>query len=148
MSASSERIAPAMRLTHKRSGHAHDVTARPIRTVVDHQAALKEIETVMHARAGTPDGDRLDVLTTLVEAWEAAHTPIAAPDPISAILFMMEQKGLERRDLEPAIGSRARVAEVLNRKRSLTLPMIRALTRLLELPADVLVTAYEVQHGQ
>jgi HTH-type transcriptional regulator/antitoxin HigA len=98
----------------------------------------------MHARKGTPEGDRLDVLAILVEAWEAHHVPIAAPDPIAAILFMMEQKGLTRHDLEPAIGSRARVAEILNRRRALTLPMIRALSRLLDLPADVLVQAYVV----
>ena len=117
---------------------------RPIRSAADHRAALAEIETLMHARRGTPDGGRLDVLATLVEAWEARHVPIEAPDPIAAILCMMVQKGLSRRDLEPAIGSRARVAEVLNRRRALTLPMIRALSRLLELPADVLTQAYQV----
>src|SRR5271165_609440 len=111
---------------------------RPIRTEADHQAALTEIATLMDAAMGTPDGDRLDVVATLVEAYEAAHMPIEAPDPICAILFMMEQKQLGRRDLEPAIGSRARVAEVLNRRRALTLPMIRRLSRLLDLPADVL----------
>lgn len=98
----------------------------------------------MCAKPGTPKGDRLDVLAALVEAWEVRHTPIMAPDPIAAILFMMEQKGLDRRDLQPAIGSRARVAEILNRKRALTLPMIRALSRLLDLPADVLVQPYEM----
>jgi HTH-type transcriptional regulator/antitoxin HigA len=71
--------------------------------------------------------------------------PVAGPDPIAAIVFMMEQKGLARRDLQPAIGSRARVAEILNRRRALTLPMIRALSRLLDLPADVLVAVYEVR---
>jgi HTH-type transcriptional regulator/antitoxin HigA len=125
----------------------HNVTVRPIRTAADHRAALTEIETLMRAKAGTPDGDRLDVLATLVEAWEARHVPIPAPDPITAILFMMEQKGLERRDLEPAIGGRARVAEILNRKRALTLPMIRALSRLLDLPADALVQAYAVKRA-
>jgi HTH-type transcriptional regulator/antitoxin HigA len=120
---------------------------RPIRTAADHRAALSEIATLMQAGAGTPEGDRLDVLATLVEAWEARHVPIDAPDPIAAILFMMEQKGLERRDLEPAIGSRARVAEILNRKRALTLPMIRALSRLLDLPADVLVQPYAVKRA-
>ena len=99
----------------------------------------------MHARKGTAEGDRLDVLATLVEAWEARHVPIEAPDPIAAIQFMMEQKGLTRRDLEPAIGSRARVAEVLNKRRALTLPMIRALGPLLDLPVDVLVQAYPVR---
>lgn len=98
----------------------------------------------MCAKPGTPEGDRLDVLAALVEAWEARHIPIMLPDPIAGILFMMEQKGPDRRDLEPAIGSRARVAEILNRKRALTLPMIRALSRLLDLPADVLVQPYEM----
>lgn len=115
---------------------------RPIRTESDHQAALAEIATLMHAEKGSPEGDRLDVLATLVEAYEAACVPIEAPDPISAILFMMQQKQLGRRDLEP-IGSRARVAEVLNRRRVLTLPMIRRLSRLLEIPADVLIQPYK-----
>jgi HTH-type transcriptional regulator/antitoxin HigA len=120
---------------------------RPIRSAADHCAALAEIEILMRAGPGTPDGDRLDVLVTLIEAWEARHVPIEAPDPIAAILFMMDQKGLRRRDLEPAIGSRARVAEILNRRRALTLPMIRALSRLLDLPVDVLVQAYEVKRA-
>jgi HTH-type transcriptional regulator/antitoxin HigA len=109
--------------------------------------ALAEIETLMRAEPRTPEGNRLDVLATLVEAWEARHMPIEAPDPIAAILFMMEQKGLQRRDLEPAVGSRARVAEILNRRRALTLPMIRALSRLLNLPADVLVQEYVLKHA-
>jgi HTH-type transcriptional regulator/antitoxin HigA len=116
---------------------------RPIRTEADYQQSLAEIATLMDARMGSGDGDRLDVLATLVEAYEAAHIPIEAPDPISAVLFMMAQKALSRRDLEPAIGSRARVAEVLNRRRPLTLPMIRALSRLLDIPADVLIQPYE-----
>jgi len=109
--------------------------------------ALAEIETLMRAEPGTPEGNRLDVLATLVEAWEARHMPIEVPDPIAAILFMMEQKGLQRRDLESAIGSRARVAEILNRRRALTLPIIRALSRLLDLPADVLVQDYALKHA-
>jgi len=116
---------------------------RPIRTEADYRAALTEIESLMGATMGTPEGDRLDILTTLVEVYEAAHTPIDAPDPIAAILFMMEQKQLTRRDLEPAIGSRARVAEILNRRRALTLPMIRALSCVLDIPADVLIQPYE-----
>lgn len=119
---------------------------RPIRTEADHQAALAEIETLMNAEKGTPEGDRLDVLATLIEAYEAAHIPIEAPDPIRAILFMMEQKQLGRRDLEPAIGSRARVAEVLNRRRALTLSMIRRLNRLLDIPAEVLIQPYKTMH--
>lgn len=116
---------------------------RPIRTEADYQQSLAEIATLMDATSDTPAGDRLDVLATLVEAYEAAHFPVEAPDPISAVLFMMEQKRLSRRDLEPAVGSRARVAEVLNRRRALTLPMMRALSRLLDIPADVLIQHYE-----
>jgi len=115
---------------------------RPIRTDNDYQAALAEASLLMAAEAGTPEGDRLDVLATLVEAYEAARYPVEAPDPIAAIQFMMEQKGLQRRDLEPAIGGRGRVSEILSRKRPLTLPMIRALAPLLELPADVLIKDY------
>ena len=118
---------------------------RPIRTEADHRAALAEIETLMEAAMGSPEGDRLDVLTTLVEAYEAVHVPVAVPDPIGAILFMMAQKQLSRRDLESAIGSRARVAEVLNRRRPLILPMIRALSRALDIPADVLIQPYETR---
>jgi HTH-type transcriptional regulator / antitoxin HigA len=120
---------------------------RPIRSAADHRAALSAIANLMRAGAGTPEGDRPDVLATLAEAWEARHVPIDAPDPIAVILFMMEQKSLERRDLEPAIGTRARVTEILNRKRALTLPMIRALSRLLDLPADVLVQSYPLSRA-
>lgn len=115
---------------------------RPIRTKADYRAALKEAERLWDANPGTPDGDRVEVLVTLIEAYEAKHHPIPAPDPIAAIEFMMEQKGLTRRDLEPAIGSRGRVSEILTRKRPLTLPMVRALSVLLDVPADVLVQAY------
>ncbi len=118
---------------------------RPIRTEADYRRSLAEITALMSAEAGSLAGDRLDVLATLVEAYEAVHMPVEAPDPVSAILFMMEQKQLSRRDLEPAVGSRARVAEVLNRRRALTLPMIRALSRLLDLPADVLIQPYETR---
>jgi HTH-type transcriptional regulator/antitoxin HigA len=126
-------------------GASEGVTVRPLRTADDHRSALIEIESLMAAGPDTPEGDRLDVLVSLVEAWEARHVSVEAPDPVAAIVFMMEQKGLSRRDLEPAIGSRARVAEILNRRRALTLPMIRALSRLLDLPADVLVAGYEVR---
>jgi HTH-type transcriptional regulator/antitoxin HigA len=115
---------------------------RPVRTETDYRAALVEAATLMTAEAGTPEGDRLDVLATLLEAYEARHYPVDPPDPIAAILFMMEQKGLTRRDLMPAIGGRGRVAEILNRMRPLTLPMIRRLAVLLELPADVLIQPY------
>jgi HTH-type transcriptional regulator / antitoxin HigA len=147
MSASSAPTVNTTRSTRRRSEAEHDAMIRPIRSAADHRLALAQIERLMHARKGTPEGDRLDVLATLVEAWELRHVPIDAPDPIAAILFMMEQKGLARRDLEPAIGSRARVAEILNRRRALTLPMIRALSRLLDLPADILVQPYSVRQA-
>ena len=112
---------------------------RPIKSDRDYRRALGEIDRLMDARAKTPEGDRLDVLTTLVEAWEERHHAIGAPDPIEAIRFAMEQRGVTRRDLEPLIGSRARVAEVLNRKRKLTLPMIRRLHDNLGIPAETLI---------
>jgi len=126
---------------------------RPIRTRADYRAALKEAERLWNADPGTPEGDRVDVLVTLIEAYEAKHHPIPAPDPIAAIEFMMEKKGLTRRDLEPAIRGfnprtgRGRVSEVPTRKRPLTLPMVRALSALLEIPTDVLVQPYETQRA-
>ena len=120
---------------------------RPIHNDQDHELALQEIEGLMHAQAGTPEGDRLDLLVTLVEVYEARRYPIHAPDPIEAIRCMMEMKNLTRADLEPVIGSRGRVAEILNRRRALTLPMIRGLSKLLGLPADVLVQSYDLQHA-
>ena len=118
------------------------VEVRPIRTEQDDEAALAEIEGLMAARPGTPEGDRLDVLATLVEAWEAEHHAIGAPDPIALIRFVMEQRGLDRADLKPMIGERGRVSEILSRRRPLTLPMIRKLQAGLGLPADVLVRPY------
>jgi HTH-type transcriptional regulator/antitoxin HigA len=118
---------------------------RPIRNEADHRAALAEVERLWAAEPGTPEGDYVDVLTTLIEAYEAKNHPIPAPDPIAAIAFMMEQKGLTRHDLEPAIGGRGRVSEVLTRKRPLTLPMVRALSRLLEIPLETLVQPYETR---
>jgi HTH-type transcriptional regulator/antitoxin HigA len=112
---------------------------KPIKNERDYRKALKEIDDLMDAPPNTPQGDRLDVLVTLVEAWEEKHWPIDLPDPVEAILFAMEQRGLSRRDLEPFIGSRARVAEVLNHKRPLTLPMIRRLHQGLGIPAEVLI---------
>jgi HTH-type transcriptional regulator/antitoxin HigA len=124
---------------------ANTMDIRPIRTKADHRAALKEVERLWNAEPGTRGGDRAEILVTLIEAYEAKHHPIPAPDPIAAILFMMEQKGLTRRDLEPAIGSRGRVSEVLTRKRPLTLPMVRELSALLDIPTDVLVQSYETR---
>ena len=114
---------------------------KPIKTQRDYQQALKEIDKLMDAKPNTPEGDRLDLLATLVSAWEERHYPIDPPDPIEAIVFAMEQRGLTRRKLEPFIGSRAAVAEVLGRKRPLTLPMIRRLHAGLGIPAEVLIGA-------
>ncbi len=112
---------------------------KPIRNTKDHAAALAEVERLWGAKSGTPDGDRLDVLATLIDAYEAAHYPMDPPDPIEAIKFRMEQQGLSRKDLEPLIGTRTRVAEVLNRKRSLSIGMIRRLNQKLGISADVLI---------
>jgi HTH-type transcriptional regulator / antitoxin HigA len=116
-----------------------EITIRPIHDEEDYEAALAEVDSLMDAVPGTLEGDRLDVLVTLIEAYEARHWAIDAPDPIEAIRIRMEQKNLRQRDLEPMIGSRGRVSEVLSRKRSLTLPMIRRLARGLDLRADVLI---------
>jgi HTH-type transcriptional regulator / antitoxin HigA len=116
-----------------------DITARPIRSEDDYEAALAEVEALMDAAPGTPDGDRLDVLVTLIEAYEARHWSIEAPDPVEAIRVRMEQKNLRQRDLVPMIGTRGRVSEILSRKRPLTLPMIRRLSKGLDLSADVLI---------
>jgi HTH-type transcriptional regulator / antitoxin HigA len=112
---------------------------RPIRSKRDHAAAVKEVERLWGAKAGTRDGDRLDVLVTLIEAYEEEHYPIDPPDPIEAIKFRMEQQGLTRRDLEEIIGTRTRIAEVLNRKRGLSIAMIRRLNERLGIPAEVLI---------
>src|ERR1043166_4346793 len=98
---------------------------KPIRNEKDYEAALKEVERLWGAKLGTAEGDRLDVLATLIDVYEAEHHPIDPPDPIEAIKFRMEQQGLTRKDLEPLIGTRTRVAEVLNRRRSLSIAMIR-----------------------
>jgi HTH-type transcriptional regulator/antitoxin HigA len=112
---------------------------KPIRTDADHEAALAELERLWGAKTGSPKGDRLDVLATLIDAYEAERFPMDPPDPIEAIRFRMEQQGITRKDLEPMIGTRARVAEVLNGKRSLSLGMIRRLHDQLGISADVLI---------
>jgi HTH-type transcriptional regulator/antitoxin HigA len=123
----------------------HRVEIHPIKTETDYRRALGEVERLWDANPGSPDGDYVEVLSTLIEAYEANHHPIPPPDPIAAIEFMIEQKGLTRRDLEPAIGSRGRVSEILNRKRPLTLPMVRSLSALLQIPTDVLVQPYQTR---
>ena len=114
---------------------------RPIHTEADYKAALRDISALMEADPdyGTPDGDRLDVLAILVQAYEAKHYPISAPDPIEAIKFRLEQAGLSIKDLEPMIGRSNRVYEVLGRKRPLTLGMIRRMHKGLGIPAAVVI---------
>jgi HTH-type transcriptional regulator/antitoxin HigA len=118
---------------------------KPIRTEADYDEALQEIEVLFDVEPDTPEADRLDVLVALVEAYEARHHAIPAPDPIEAIEHEMERQGLAPRDLEPFIGSRSRVWEVLHRRRPLTLKMIRALSKGLGLPAAVLVQDYDLE---
>jgi HTH-type transcriptional regulator/antitoxin HigA len=114
---------------------------KPIRSTADYTNALAEVERLWGAKSGTPEGDRLDVLATLIDAYETEHYPMDPPDPIEAIKFRMEQQGLTRKDLEPLIGTRTRVAEVLNRKRNLSIGMIRRLHDRLGIPAEVLIRA-------
>ena len=112
---------------------------KQIKTDNDYRAALKEAEALMTAGSDTPEGEKLDVLVTLIEAYEHKHFPLDLPDPIEAIKFEMEQKGLTVKDLEPMIGKSNRVYEVLNRKRSLTLKMIWKLHQELGIPAESLI---------
>ena len=130
----------------RRSEEKEDkVDIQPIRTETDYEAALAQIEALMDAAPGTSAHDRLEVLSILVEAYEAEHHPIPLPDPIGAIEFHMERLGLTRKDLTPYIGSRGRVSEIMNRKRPLTLRMIRNLEEGLGIPAEILVRAYDLE---
>ncbi|MER8485455.1 helix-turn-helix domain-containing protein [Mesorhizobium sp. M1322] len=112
---------------------------KPVRSEADYEAALAEVERLWGAKSGTPKGDRLDVLATLIEVYEEKHHRMDPPDPIEAIKFRMEQQGLSRKDLEPIIGTRGRVAEVLNRRRGLSIEMIRSLHEQLGISAEVLI---------
>lgn len=116
---------------------------KPIKTKADHRAALKEIETLMMAKLNTPEGERLDVLVTLVEAYERKHYAVDLPDPVEAIKFAMEQRGLSVKDLVPMIGAPNRIYEVLNRKRPLSLKMIWRLHKSLGIPAESLIRPME-----
>jgi HTH-type transcriptional regulator/antitoxin HigA len=118
---------------------------KPIKTESDYEAALAEIERLMGVEPNTPEGDKLDVLTTLVETYEEKRYPIDPPDPIEAIIHEMESQGLTRKDLERYLGSRARVSEILNRKRSLSLQMIRNLQEGLGISAEILIIPYPLQ---
>jgi len=112
---------------------------KPIRTEADYEAALEEVERLWGAKSGTQDGDLLDVLATLIEVYEAKHYPMDPPDPVEAIQFRMEQQGLTRKDLEPIFGTRNRTSEILNRRRGLSIEMIRQLHERLGISADVLI---------
>ena len=112
---------------------------RPIRTEADYEAALEDVAALWGSATGTPEGDRLDVLATLIDAYEARHYPMDPPDPIEAIKFRMEQQGMTRKDLEDVIGTRTRIAEVLNRKRSLSITMIRRLHDRFGISAEILI---------
>ena len=119
---------------------------RPIKTEADYDVTLERIDALMDAEIDSPEGDELDVLVTLVEAYEAKHYPIDPPDPIEAILFRMEQSGMERRDLEPFIGQSGRVSEILNRRRPLSLDMIRKLWTGLHIPLESLIQKDDNHH--
>lgn len=115
------------------------MTIKPIKTERDYHKALKEVEKLWDAKPNTPEGDRLDVLVTLVEAYEQKHYKINPPDPVEAIKFRMEQLGLKPSDLAKILGGRSRVSEVLNKKRKLTVEMMRSLHKHLAIPADSLL---------
>ena len=112
---------------------------RPIKSERDYELALQRIDDLMEAASGTPEGDELDILATIVSAYEDKHFPIDLPDPVEAILFRMEQMGLQRKDLEPLLGGRSKVSEVLNRKRGLSIRMIRELHATMNIPLENLV---------
>lgn len=122
-----------------------EMELKPIKTEKDYEEAMVKIDELWEAEPGSPEGDLLDILVTLVEAYEERHHPILPPEPVEAILHFMESQGLERRDLEPYLGSRARVSEVINRKRPLSLNMIRKLQAGLGISAEILVRPYELQ---
>jgi HTH-type transcriptional regulator/antitoxin HigA len=120
---------------------------KPIRTKADYERTIREIERVWGAKQGTPDGDRLDVLATLVEAYEQKHFPLDPPDPIEAIRFRLEQQGLDPRALVGVIGGRSRVYEVMQRKRALSLEMIRRLHQRFGIAAEVLIRPSRRRHA-
>lgn len=115
------------------------MTIKPIKTERDYRTALKEIERLWDAKLNSPNGDRLEVLVTLVEAYEQRHFKVEPPDPVEAIKFRMEQLGLKPLDLAKFLGGRSRVSEVLNRKRKLTVEMMRSLRKHLDIPAESLL---------
>lgn len=123
------------------------MTVKPIKTETDYEKALERIDMLMDAEPGSERADELDVLVTLVEMYEHKHYPVEAPDPIEAIRFRMEQEGLQQKDLIPLFGSASRVSEVLQKKRALTLKMIRALHEKLKIPLESLVREYGLRQA-
>jgi HTH-type transcriptional regulator/antitoxin HigA len=121
---------------------------RPIRDEEDYKVALERIEQLWDAEPGTPEADELEVLVVLVEAYEKEEFDFGKSDPIEAILYFMESRGLSRSDLQPYIGSRGRVSEILNRKRALSINMIRALEQGLGIPAEILIQPYELDSAR
>ena len=121
---------------------------RPIRNEADYELALQEIDRCLDAASGSPERDQLEVLTVLVDDFEAKHHSIGPPEPIAAIEFVLEQRGLSRKDLEGVIGGSGRISEVMNKRRSLTLAMIRKLVETFDLPADVLIRRTERSAAQ
>jgi HTH-type transcriptional regulator/antitoxin HigA len=115
------------------------IDLKPIHTETDYEDAIKSLAALWGAPEGSPESDQLDVLATLIEKYEEQHFPMDLPDPVDAILFRMEQQGLSRKDLEPMLGTRGRVSEVLNRRRGMSIEMIRALHEGLKIPAEVLI---------
>jgi HTH-type transcriptional regulator/antitoxin HigA len=120
---------------------------RPIKNEDDYKATLSEVERLFNAAPDTADGDRLDVLTTLLEVYEKTHYSIPSPDPVEAIKYWMESRGITRQELAPLMGSRARVSEIFNHRRGLTLTMIRNLHDKLGIPAEALIRPSNVMHA-
>ncbi len=118
---------------------------KPIKTETDYTNALLAVEKLMGAKRDTPNGDKLDVLVTLIEAYEEKHYPVLPPEPVEAIIHQMESQGLSRKDLIPLIGSRARVSEILNKKRTLSINMIRKLQKGMGISAEILIKPYKIQ---
>jgi HTH-type transcriptional regulator/antitoxin HigA len=121
------------------------VELKPIRTEDDYKQAMQTLATLWGASQGTPASDQLDILATLIEKYEEEHFPMDLPDPVDAILFRMEQQGLSRKDLTPMLGTRNRVSEVLNRRRGMSLEMIRAVHEQLHIPAEVLIRSSKMR---
>lgn len=118
---------------------------KPIKTLVDHQQALHRIEQLWDAKPNTPQGDELEIIITLAHSFEDHYFPIESPDPIEAIKFRMDQQGLVDADLVPYLGQRSRVSEVLNKKRKLSITMIRKLNQGLNIPLNCLISEYQLQ---